>query len=78
MLKTRLYNFELKKKKKVATDQKNLKSKISLRHQIKSNKLHPYKLIKNNKTNYETTNPNKILNSQINNFLKNFLYKKNN
>ena len=77
MLKARLYNFELKKREEVATDQENLKSEIGWGHQIRSYVLHPYRLVKDNRTNYESTNPDKVLDGQIDDFLENFLYTKN-
>ena len=77
MLKARLYNFELKKREEVATDQENLKSEIGWGHQIRSYVLHPYRLVKDNRTNYESTNPDKVLDGQIDDFLESFLYKKN-
>ena len=77
MLKARLYNFELKKREEVATDQENLKSEIGWGHQIRSYVVHPYRLVKDNRTNYESTNPDKVLDGQIDDFLENFLYTKN-
>jgi len=77
MLKARIYNFELKKREEVATDQENLKSEIGWGHQIRSYVLHPYRLVKDNRTNYESTNPDKVLDGQIDDFLESFLYKKN-
>jgi len=77
MLKARLYNFELKKREEAATDQENLKSEIGWGHQIRSYVLHPYRLVKDNRTNYESTNPDKVLDGQIDDFLENFLYTKN-
>ena len=72
-----LYNFELKKREEAATDQENLKSEIGWGHQIRSYVLHPYRLVKDNRTNYESTNPDKVLDGQIDDFLENFLYTKN-
>ena len=77
MLKARLYNFELKKREEAATDQENLKSEIGWGHQIRSYILHPYRLVKDNRTNYESTSPDKVLDGQIDDFLESFLYKKN-
>ena len=77
MLKARLYNFELKKREEAATDQENLKSEIGWGHQIRSYVLHPYRLVKDNRTNYESTNPDKVLDGQIDDFLEKFLYTKN-
>ena len=77
MLKARLYNFELKKREEVATDQENLKSEIGWGHQIRSYVLHPYRLVKDNRTNYENSNPDKVLDGQIDDFLESSLFKKN-
>ena len=77
MLKARLYNFELKKREEAATDQENLKSEIGWGHQIRSYVLHPYRLVKDNRTNYESTSPDKVLDGDIDEFLEQSLYKLN-
>ena len=74
MLKARLYEFELQKKEKENADIENSKSEIGWGHQIRSYVLHPYRLVKDNRTNYESSNPEKILDGGIDEFLENSLY----
>ena len=75
MLRARLYNFELKKKEKQIQNMESNKSDIGWGHQIRSYILQPYRLVKDNRTNFESTNPDKILNGEIDEFLEHSLYK---
>ena len=77
MLKARLYEFELQKKEKEDSKIENTKSDIGWGHQIRSYVLHPYRMVKDNRTNYENSNPDKILNGDIDSFLESSLYKIN-
>ena len=75
MLKARLYDFELKKRENKNKDVESSKSEIGWGHQIRSYVLHPYRLIKDNRTNFESSNPDKILDGEIDDFLESSLYK---
>tara|TARA_B100001250_G_scaffold130229_1_gene110974 strand:- start:3453 stop:4517 length:1065 start_codon:yes stop_codon:yes gene_type:complete len=77
MLKAKLYKSELQKKEKQAQNIENSKSEIGWGHQIRSYVLHPYRMIKDIRTNYESSNPDKILDGDIDKFLENSLYKLN-
>jgi len=77
MLRARLYEFELKKKEQEAQNQENAKSDIGWGHQIRSYVLHPYRLVKDNRTQVESTSPDKVLDGEIDNFLESSLYKIN-
>ena len=77
MLKARLYDYELKKKEKVNESLENSKSEIGWGHQIRSYVLHPYKMVKDNRTNFESSSPEKVLDGDIDNFLESSLYKLN-
>ena len=77
MLKARLYEFELQKKKKDSESIENAKSDIGWGHQIRSYVLQPYRLVKDNRTNCESSNPDKVLDGEIDFFLENSLYKLN-
>ena len=77
MLKARLYEFELQKKEKENQSIQKSKSEIGWGHQIRSYVLHPYRLVKDNRTNFESSDPDKVLNGDIDNFLESFLYKIN-
>ena len=74
MLKARLYDFELKKKEKEAENLESGKTDIGWGHQIRSYILHPYRLVKDNRTNFESSDPNKVLEGDIDPFLESSLY----
>ena len=74
MLKARLYNYEIKKREQETKNLENSKSEIGWGHQIRSYILHPYRLVKDNRTNYESYNQDKILDGEIDNFLESSLY----
>ncbi|MBD1137454.1 peptide chain release factor 2 [Pelagibacterales bacterium SAG-MED43] len=74
MLKARLYDFEMKKKEKDSQSAEASKSDIGWGHQIRSYVLQPYQLVKDNRTNHESTNPNKVLDGEIDEFLERSLY----
>ena len=75
MLRARLYNYQLKKIEDKTKSEENAKSEIGWGHQIRSYVLHPYRLVKDNRTNYESTNPDKVLEGAIDEFLESSLYK---
>ncbi len=77
MLRARLYDFELKKKEKENENLENSKSEIGWGHQIRSYVLHPYKMVKDNRTNFESSNPEKVLDGDLDNFIESSLYKLN-
>ena len=77
MLKARLYEYELQKKERENEDAQKSKSDIGWGHQIRSYILHPYRLVKDNRTNYESSDPDKVLDGEINPFLESSLYKLN-
>jgi len=77
MLKARLYDFEIKKREQEAKNIENSKSEIGWGHQIRSYVLHPYRLVKDNRTSYESSNPDKVLDGEIDDFLESSLYKIN-
>ncbi len=73
MLKSRLYELELQKRKDLENEQNKNKKEIGWGNQIRSYVLHPYKLIKDLRTGYETSNVNDILDGKIEKFLENSL-----
>ena len=77
MLRARLYDYELKKKEKENENLENSKSEIGWGHQIRSYVLHPYKMVKDNRTNFESSSPEKVLDGEIDDFLESSLYKLN-
>ena len=74
MLKARLYDFELKKKEEKNSSDVSSKSEIGWGHQIRSYVLQPYRLVKDNRTNFENTSPEKVLDGEIDEFLEQSLY----
>ncbi len=74
MLKARLYDHEMKKKEQASETLESSKSEIGWGHQIRSYILQPYQLVKDNRTNFESTNPKKILDGEIDEFLEKSLY----
>ena len=77
MLRARLYEYELKKKEKEEKNIENLKSDIGWGHQIRSYVLHPYRMVKDNRTNFESSNPEKVLDGDLDDFLESNLYNTN-
>ncbi|MDC1248158.1 peptide chain release factor 2 [Pelagibacteraceae bacterium] len=75
MLKARLYDFEMKKKEKDSQNLESSKSEIGWGHQIRSYVLHPYRMVKDNRSNFESSNPDKVLDGEIDDFLESSLYK---
>jgi len=75
MLKARLYDSEIKKREKESQTVESTKSEIGWGHQIRSYVLHPYRMVKDNRSNFESSNPDKILDGEIDEFLESSLYK---
>ena len=75
MLKARLYDFEIKKREKESQTVESSKAEIGWGHQIRSYVLHPYRMVKDNRTSFESSNPNKVLDGEIDDFLESSLYK---
>ena len=74
MLKARLYDYEIKKKEQKNKNIETSKTEIGWGHQIRSYVLQPYRLVKDLRTNFESTNPDKVLGGQIDDFLEQSLY----
>ena len=75
MLRARLYDFEIKKKEQESKNYESSKSEIGWGHQIRSYILQPYRLVKDNRSNYESSNPDKVLDGEIDEFLEQSLYR---
>ena len=75
MLKARLYEHELKKKDENVKSLEDCKTDIGWGHQIRSYVLQPYQLVKDLRNNYESTNPDSVLNGNIDEFLENSLFR---
>ena len=70
MLKSRIYEYELQKKKEKENVINDQKQQIGWGNQIRSYVLHPYKLIKDLRTNHESSNVNGVLDGEIDGFLE--------
>ncbi|RCL02420.1 MAG: peptide chain release factor 2 [Candidatus Tokpelaia sp. JSC161] len=70
MLRARLYERELKKREELANITESSKSNIGWGHQIRSYVLHPYQLVKDLRTREENTDPQDVLNGNIDAFIK--------
>ena len=77
MLRARLYNYELKKREDQTKNIEDTKSDIGWGHQIRSYVLHPYRMVKDNRTNHESPNPDKVLDGDLDEFLESNLYNLN-
>ena len=74
MLKARLYDYEIKKRDQENKNVENSKSEIGWGHQIRSYVLQPYRLVKDNRTNFESASPDKVLDGELDGFLEQSLY----
>ena len=75
MLRARLYDYEIKKREQENQSVVNSKSEIGWGHQIRSYVLQPYRLVKDNRTNFESPSPDKVLDGELDEFLEQSLYK---
>jgi peptide chain release factor 2 len=75
LLKSQLYEMELKKKQAKRDEIEAGKMKIEWGSQIRNYVMHPYKLVKDVRTSYETNNVDAVMNGGIDEFLKAYLMK---
>ena len=73
LLKSQLYELELRKQKEEKEKIEGEKKKIEWGSQIRSYVLHPYKMVKDHRTKHESSNPDNILDGDINPFIKSYL-----
>lgn len=73
ILKARLYEIELQKQEEDKQIKYNEKSAISWGSQIRTYTIQPYRLVKDHRTNYEETNVEKVLDGNLNEFLRSYL-----
>jgi peptide chain release factor 2 len=73
MLKSQLYEIEMRKKRETIAEIEGNKRKIEWGSQIRSYVMHPYKLVKDLRTGYETSNVQAVMNGEINDFIKAYL-----
>lgn len=73
ILKSRLYDIELKKRQEKQAELEGQKKKIEWGSQIRSYVLHPYKMVKDLRTGHETSDTQGVLDGDLNEFMKVFL-----
>ena len=73
LLKSHLYELELRKRQEEQAKIEGQKKKIEWGSQIRSYVLHPYKMVKDLRTGYETSNVQAVLDGDLNDFIKAYL-----
>ncbi len=73
LLKSQLYELEIRKIQAEKDKLNKTKKKIEWGSQIRNYVLHPYKMVKDLRTNHESSNPNAVLDGEINPFIKSYL-----
>lgn len=73
MLKSRLYQLELEKRNAEIARIESSKLRVDFGSQIRNYVLHPYKLVKDNRTGHETSDAQSVLDGGLNEFMKAFL-----
>jgi peptide chain release factor 2 len=73
ILKSHLYELELRKRREISAELEGKKRKIEWGSQIRSYVLHPYKMVKDLRTNYETSDTQAVLDGDLNEFMKSYL-----
>jgi len=73
LLKSQLYELELRKRQAEKDKIEGAKKKIEWGSQIRNYVLHPYKMVKDLRTEHETSNTQAVLDGEINDFIKAYL-----
>ncbi len=73
MLKSRLFQQELEKKQAARQEIEDSKLKIEWGSQIRSYVMHPYKMVKDHRTNFETSNVQGVMDGEIDDFMREYL-----
>ncbi len=73
MLKSRLYEEELRKRQEILNATNSSKKKIEWGSQIRSYVFHPYKMIKDHRTDYEVGNVGPVMDGELDDFIKAYL-----
>ena len=73
MLKSRLYEEELRKRNEIKDAANSKKKKIEWGSQIRSYVFHPYKMIKDHRTDFETGNVQPVMDGELDGFIKAYL-----
>ncbi|PLX05162.1 MAG: peptide chain release factor 2 [Marinilabiliales bacterium] len=73
LLRSELYELELRKREEEQAKIEGEKKRIEWGSQIRSYVLHPYKMVKDLRTNHETGNVQAVLDGELNDFIKAYL-----
>jgi len=73
VLRSRLYELEMSKKRQELQEVEDSKMDINFGSQIRSYVLHPYRMVKDHRTKFETSNADKVLDGDIEDFIYQFL-----
>lgn len=73
MLRSQLYEMELRKKQEKIAEIEAGKKRVEWGSQIRSYVLHPYHMVKDLRTNYETSDTNDVLDGGLDGFIKSYL-----
>ncbi|WP_041223643.1 peptide chain release factor 2 [Deferribacter desulfuricans] len=73
ILKARLYEYEMEKRNKEKEKLESSKTEIGWGNQIRSYVMHPYKMVKDLRTRYETGNVDAVMDGDIDDFIKTYL-----
>ena len=73
ILRSKLYEFEMEKKRKELDAQEDAKPEIGWGNQIRSYTLHPYRLVKDHRTKQEAGDVDSVLGGEIDVFIEPFL-----
>jgi peptide chain release factor 2 len=73
ILRSRLYDLELERKRKELQAVEDSKMDIAWGSQIRSYVLHPYRLVKDHRTKYETSDTDRVLDGKIDDFIYQYL-----
>jgi peptide chain release factor 2 len=73
ILRSKLYEYELEKKKAVSKKLEDSKLDIDFGSQIRSYVLHPYRMVKDHRTKHEVGDVDRVLNGDINSFINAYL-----
>ena len=76
VLKARLYDLKMKENQAKLEQISGVKKDIAFGHQIRSYVLHPYRLVKDHRTKEQVGDPDRVLDGDIDMFIKSYLMKK--